>query len=368
MWEFKVLLFAPGHKPSGVRARVSFHGDAMSVRGARLLMSVECRHVTVKAGGYDGRQWLLSWPGDGGEVNALLTGETEMRLMRQYAPPALADQLKYAIRVSHRRKRRFLWMMALLILAVLLPLLLLGLFWLNSDRVAGWVSQHISQRTESRLGELAFRQMSAQLQLVETGPAPDMVRQIGARLTRGSAYDYQWFVAASPEVNAFAMPGGYVVVYTGLLQAARNAEEVAGVLAHEVQHVEARHSLKNLIHGLGWRALLSVTLGDLSGGVWMNLADQLGSLKYSRDLEREADLKGLEALRRAGIAPGGMASFFAGLANREDQPPPLLSSHPTSRERQAALEQAAAALGDYPTQPLPYYRIAIRASLPQGPE
>lgn len=365
MWEFKVLLFAPGHNPAGTRARLSFHGDAMSVRGSRLFMTVECRRVTVRAGGYDGRQWLLSWPGEGGEVTALMTGEKEMRLMRQYAPPALASQLGSAVRVAHDRRRRFGWMTLLLILALLLPLVLLGLFWAYSDRVSGWVTQSISQETEARLGELTFNQMRAQLRLLPSGPALDAVREIGARLTRGSAYHYQWFVAASPEVNAFALPGGHVVVYTGLIRATQSAEELAGVLAHEAQHVEQRHSLRNLIHGLGWRAALSVALGDLSGGVWGHLAGQMGQLKYGRDLEREADLRGLEALRRAGIADAGMASFFAGLAATEGPMPVLLASHPSSRERESELRAASAALGAYPASPLPYDWVAVRDSLPR---
>lgn len=364
MWEFKVLVFAPGHNPAGTRARVSFHGDAMSVRGTRLFMTVECRHVTVKAGGYDGRQWLLSWPDEGAEVTALLTGETEMRLMRQYAPPALAGQLKYAIRVMRTRRRRFRWLVVLLILALLLPLLLIGLFWFNSERIAGWVSQHISLETEARLGELSFNQVRGRLDLVQSGPAPEVVREIGARLTQGSAYDYQWFVAASPEVNAFAMPGGYMVVYTGLIRAAGGAEELAGVLAHEAQHVERRHTLRHLIHTLGWQAMLSLAMGNLSGGAWGQLVDQLGRLKYSRDLEREADLRGLEALRRAGIGADGMARFMARLAAGEGQVPALLTSHPASRERQAALASASAAMGAYPASPLPYDWGVVQDSLP----
>lgn len=364
MWEFKVLVFAPGHHPAGVRARVSFHGEALSVRGTRLFMTVECRHVTVKAGGYDGRQWLLSWPGEGGEVSALLTGEREMRMMRQYAPPGLASQLKYAMRVAHTRRRRFGWIVALLVLGLLLPLLLIGLFWAYSDRITGWVSQRISLETEARLGEIAFEQMRGQLRPVSAGPAVDAVRGIGARLTAGSAYDYHWHVAASPEVNAFAMPGGHVVVYTGLIRATRSAEELAGVLAHEAQHVERRHTLKHLIHGLGWRAGLALALGDLSGGIWGRLADQLGRLKYSRDLEREADLGGLEALRRAGIAGAGMPEFFARMAANEGSVPALLTSHPSSRERQGELAAANAALGPYPAEALPYDWTYVQDSLP----
>lgn len=364
MWEFKVLVFAPGHSPGGVRARVSFHGDSMLVQGRQFQMSVPGREVRLKTGGYDGRQWMLTWTGENGEVSAALQGDTEIRLMRQYAPPALAAQLGRATKAARRRQNLFRAMAVALIVLLLLPLLLAGLFWLNSERISAWVADHISLETEQRLGELSFTQLRTGLKLRQTGPAPDMVRRIGERLTAGSAYRYQWFVADNPEVNAFAMPGGYVVVNTGLLKAADSAEEVAGVLAHEVQHVELRHSLKNLIHQLGWRAVLSVALGDLSGGVWVDIADHLGGLEFSRDLEREADMKGLETLRKANIAPGGMASFFAKLAQRDGTQVALLSSHPTSQERLDNLNQAIASLGSYAYRPLPFDWKQVRGSLP----
>jgi predicted Zn-dependent protease len=168
------------------------------------------------------------------------------------------------------------------------------------------------------------------------------------RLTQGSRYRYQWFVAENPEVNAFDLPGGVIVVHTGLLKAADSVGEVAGVLAHEIQHVEQRHALRAMIHELGWRAVLALALGDLSGGVWGDLAGRLGGLSYGRDLERAADLGGLDALRRAGIAPDGMLDFFGKLARREGPGVALLASHPATDERIEALRRAIATRGAYP--------------------
>ncbi|TCJ15547.1 M48 family metallopeptidase, partial [Parasulfuritortus cantonensis] len=244
-------------------------------------------------------------------------------------------------------------------LVLALPFLLLGLFWANADRIAGWAAGHVSLAQEQQLGELAFAQMRPSLKLLETGPAPAMVQAIGARLTAGSKYRYQWFVADSPEVNAFAMPGGYVVVYTGLIGAAGSADEVAGVLAHEVQHVELRHSLKNMLHGLGWRAVLALALGDVSGGAWAGMAEQLGGMAYGRDLERQADLGALAALRRAGIAPDGLLAFFARLAGTEGPGLAFLSSHPATAERIDNLRRAIAAQPAYAAEPLPYDLKAV---------
>jgi Zn-dependent protease with chaperone function len=354
----KVHLFAPGLDAGGVPARAQFSGSMLRLEQGDTRLAVPADQLTVKHGGFDGRQWLLEWPAEGGQATILLPVEAERLLAG--APAALAAQLDHHGRRDRARGRRFRIGLVLVGAFVLLPFVLLGLFVANADRIAGWAAGHVSLAQEQQLGDLAFAQMRAGLKLVDTGPAPALVQAIGGRLTAGSKYRYQWFVADSPEVNAFAMPGGYVVVYTGLIKAADSAEEVAGVLAHEVQHVELRHSLKNMLHGLGWRALLALAMGDVSGGVWAGMAEQLGGMAYGRDLERQADLEGLKALKKAGIAPAGMVSFFAKLARQGGQVPAFLSTHPSSDERMDSLRRAIAAQGDYPAAPLAYDLKAIR--------
>jgi predicted Zn-dependent protease len=158
------------------------------------------------------------------------------------------------------------------------------------------------------------------------------------------------------------VPGGYVVVNTGLIRAADSAEEVAGVLAHEVQHVERRHTLKNMLHSLGFHALMALALGDISGTALGNVATTLSELKFGRDLESEADTLGLKALKKAGIAPQGMVSFFAKLAKQEKDaaPPALLSTHPASDERMQALNKLVQEQGTWPSTPLPYDWVSIK--------
>ncbi len=362
-YDFKVLLFLPGQSPAGIRARLGFRDGVLEFNGPGIWITLLAEQVRLAPGGFDGRQWLLSWQTEAGPASALLTGEADLRLMRGMAPPVLAEQIDQGLKAIQRRDRRFRWLVAAILVAVLLPILAVALVWLNSARIAGWAAGHISLEDEQRLGRLIFAQMRPGLELVEDGPALRMLRELGGRLTVGSRYDYRWYLAESPEVNAFAIPGGHVVVYTGLLRLAQGPEEVAGVLAHEVQHVEARHTLKNLIHDLGWRAVLSIALGDLGGGIWAGMAHRLGTLKYSRDLEREADLRALESLRRAGIAPEGLASFFEQLSRLEGMGVAFLATHPSSEERLHNLRAAIAAQGGYPVRPLAYDWDAIQRSL-----
>jgi predicted Zn-dependent protease len=139
------------------------------------------------------------------------------------------------------------------------------------------------------------------------------------------------------------------------------------VLAHEASHVERRHALRNLIHGLGLRAVVAVALGDYAGGIWSDMAHHLAGLSYSRDQEREADLEALRLLRRVGLPAEGMAHFFERMAQQEGPRVDLLSSHPASDERLRALRTAMAQGGAYLRQSLDVDWKAVKASLDEKP-
>ena len=254
--------------------------------------------------------------------------------------------------------------LSLLALAAVLPLLLAFLFFWKSEGIAGWVANHVSIEQEAQFGKQAFQQSTRSLHLRQTGADWQAVEAIGKQLTKDSRYTYHWYIADDPSINAFAVPGGYVVVNSGLIKAADSAEQVAGVLAHEVQHVELRHTLKNLIQSLGWRAVLSLALGDVSGSMVESAAANLGVLKFSRDLESEADLGALAALRKAGVSPQGMLDFFAKLGQQDGRSVPFLSTHPASAARLEALQAAINRQGEWPAKPLPYDWAAIKKSLP----
>jgi hypothetical protein len=219
---------------------------------------------------------------------------------------------------------------------------------------------------EARLGDLALAQTRLQMQLAENGPAVEAIRAIGEPLTAGSPHRYRWFVADRPDLNAFAAPGGVVVVHAGLIRSADSAEEIAGVLAHEIAHAELRHSLKTMVKGMGLRALVAVALGDFSGTALAEAAKNMTELGFSRDAEREADRDGLRRLVAARIDPGGMVRFFEKLAREQSiAPPALLSTHPATEERIAELRREVAALtGTW--LPLSIDLTAARAAL-RGP-
>lgn len=148
------------------------------------------------------------------------------------------------------------------------------------------------------------------MSLSDVSPAAKGVREIGEQLELGTRNRYRWFIAQDPEVNAFAAPGGVVIVNSGLLGVVGSAEESAGVLAHEVSHIELRHSLKAAIKSLGLCAQWSLALGDYSTTMAGEAATRLTELKFLCEVEARVDLESVKRLAAAGISPSGMPCFF----------------------------------------------------------
>ena len=125
-----------------------------------------------------------------------------------------------------------------------------------------------------------------------------------------------------PAINAFAAPGGQVVILRGLLEKTASPEQLAGVLAHELQHVYQRHTTRAILEQTATTFLLSAISGDLSGGLAWGLegARTLGSLHYSRTHEREADIEGLRMMQAARLDPAAMISLLRGHAERGGRP------------------------------------------------
>jgi len=156
-------------------------------------------------------------------------------------------------------------------------------------------------------------------------------------------YDIRVDVADSPIVNALATPGGRIVLFLGLIDKAASADEVAGVLAHEMAHVLHRHPTQGMINSVGWASLMSVFTGgaSLSNEAVARLAAHLATSAYTRDLESEADDGAAEMLAKSGIGNAGLANFFRSIQAQEIEGlslPAYLSSHPETGDRIAAIE------------------------------
>lgn len=349
--------FGPGAPVTGAsvtiecsRSALKFHhpdGQRVQVPGGLRLRRI----------GLDMRGLEIAWS-DGADASALqvvdpIAAEQVLAALPDYAGAARDGLLREQRRTGYWRGLGFTALIGVLLVPVLLVVVLV---W-QASRFAEWVLDWIPPAHDRQIGELSFAQMRPHLDLLTAAdPRTLAVTELGGTLAKGSQWTYEFHVAVDPSVNAFALPGGIVVVHTGLIEATRRPEELAGVLAHEIQHVESRHGVAGMVKSLGFGLLWAIATGDLSGTLVGQLGAEYIQAAFSREAEREADMGGLKRLHAAGLDPSGMADFFQVLAGEEGNlatATAWFSTHPLSREREQNLQAAIEELPQRPYPPLP---------------
>jgi beta-barrel assembly-enhancing protease len=204
----------------------------------------------------------------------------------------------------------------------------------------------LNERDEIRLGARLHREATKRFRLTDAGLARvDRIGQRAAAASLRPKLTYKFHVLQSREINGFSIPGGHVYVTTALLKVA-NDDELASVLAHEVGHVVARHSLKSLKQKQGYEDIASAigSVTGIAGDTARDLGTALGRMVgegfltiHTRDEEREADYLGVHTMTRAGFNPEAMISLFRKLQRLRHQDSDLLGSffsdHPDMNER-----------------------------------
>ncbi|KAB2843215.1 MAG: M48 family metallopeptidase [Burkholderiales bacterium] len=363
--EFEVRLFGPGLPGAGASAKARWEFEALRLTAADQEFSAPGRALELRGAGFNNERLRVAWRDAAGEFTLFLETAAARAAFAAHAPASLKAKLGLAQSAARRTDIRFKLGWAVLGLVLLLPVLLLLGFYLQADAVAGWVAERMPVEMEQKIGELTEQRIKLEFRPRTAGAAYDAVQALARRLEPPSRFKYRWHLVDRPEVNAFAAPGGVIVVFSGLLRQAQTPEEVAGVLAHEIGHVELRHSLKAAIKDLGFQALLSFALGDLASTLAGDLAAKLTELQFSRDAEAEADRYGLQRLLEASVDPRGLPTFFARLAPQEKglALPAMLSTHPPSKERMVAMEGAIGKLPPKDYRPLELDWAAVRAAV-----
>ena len=221
----------------------------------------------------------------------------------------------------------------------------------------------LSTNDEARYGRSIMRDIRNSGMVVEDPLVNEYINAIGSRIaaqTSDGDHDFTFFVIEDHRINAFALPGGYIGVHTGLLEATRSEDELAGVLAHEVAHVTQRH-IARAIHANSRQSLLStaVMLGAMIAGAAGGGSDVMqagmavsqgmsaqAQINFTRSNEHEADRVGIAALADAGFDPYGMASFFDVMSRQnsrapDERAPAFLMTHPVTSSRIAEARDRA---------------------------
>ena len=205
-----------------------------------------------------------------------------------------------------------------------------------------WVTlfdvKQFTQTTEEKLGDLIWEVQDLSGKEINDKALINPVDSILTRICKANELDrnrIKVHLIKNEEINAFALPNNHLIINSGLINYCENPEELSGVLSHEIAHMELNHIMKKLTQEIGLSALLSVTKGkDIK--VLKEIAGTLSSSAYSRKLEKEADIKGVDYLLKAHIHPKYLADFLFRLSSSTSAANKYLSwinTHPDSEER-----------------------------------
>jgi len=219
--------------------------------------------------------------------------------------------------------------------------ILVGLAWQIVERAPEYVAPLMPQSFQVAIGEDVYRQFTAGSRECRSPEGLAALKRITEPLAAASGYAHpiRVTVVSSPMVNAFALPGGRVVVFSKLIDEASGPHELAAVLAHEFGHLVKYHSMRALVRHFGTDQLLKIVTGGVSGGVGnvIDAAELLLILRHGREAEREADAVGLELLAKAGWRQDGLATFFGRMmkdaGGDSAKRAGIFSTHPPTEER-----------------------------------
>ena len=238
------------------------------------------------------------------------------------------------------------------VIALMLALTLTaGVAQAQTQIKSGW--NLFSPQQDVEIGQQSAVEAERQLPILRDSEVDAYINRIGQRLAQnagGPQFQYRFRVVNASDINAFALPGGYIYINRGIIDNARNEGEVAGVVAHEIAHSALRHGTHQASKAYAAQAGLQILGGLLGGKVGGNTAQILNAvggiglnalfLKYSRDLETQADVRGAQILAASGYTPADMVSFFQQLANVDkSKKTTWLSHHPAPPDRIARIEK-----------------------------
>jgi predicted Zn-dependent protease len=221
--------------------------------------------------------------------------------------------------------------------------------WAGAVLAATLTGCMVSTQQEVELGQQYSAQINQQLPIVRDAEVVRYINVLGNSIAKNAddrGLEWQFHVVNSPEINAFAVPGGFIYVNRGLIERSENLAQLAGVLGHEIAHVTERHSAEQMRDAeranLGTTALCvltSVCESQLAGAA-IQLTGTAAFAKFSRDDEAEADRVGIQNMVRSGIHPGGIPEMFENLMQERQRSPGGVDSwfatHPLEEDRVAA--------------------------------
>jgi Zn-dependent protease with chaperone function len=375
--ELQGVVIAPGHE-GGTAVRITLAEAGLHAVGRDgTEHQIPYRECQLERGGANGKMWFCRSADRSVTILCQAPGfAAALRARAGRELGATLDAIEQRAS-TQRRRSRLGWVAAV---AAALGLLTLGVIGVKEAGQAA--AAVVPPSVDRQLGDAAFASMRQEGPELNDPVVLAGVRTIVDRLTAhvDRGFSFRVHVIDADVTNAYALPGGIMVVYTGLLAAAETPEQLAGVLAHEIAHVTERHGVRRIAHSIGVVGAIQLLLGDASGlaGVAVEVLSVSTVNSYSREQEHEADLEAVRTLAAAQIDPRALADFFGLLKQKEGAGPSALqwlSTHPDLDRRISEIERASQASPVATPKPLaldwPELRRLARAGAldkPQPPD
>ncbi len=355
--EFAGILYG-FEQGKGLSCRVTPTGSGLAIEvEGRDLAHIDYRSLEVSLSGVDDRYLTFQTVLAEKKLRLLVSDQQiTSQIEATGAPRQLVVKMRgTAMKRAGRAASRWTWLAVFATAVIAIGVVAwFGFGWVMNRAVAA-----IPVEWEVELGRSAASELLAEHRVCSDLQLQRGVEEIGMRLVGGlgaSPYSFRLRVLDVDDVNAFALPGGYLFVNRGLIDHAESGTEIAGVLAHEIQHVLGRHGIHNIVRQAGFMLLLAAVIGDagqLEEFLLYNAAG-LASMSFSRDQERAADAGGVRLMRRANFDPRGLHHFLTKLEESPHQArvPTILSTHPATEERSRALKAIISRTASAPITPL----------------
>lgn len=344
----RLLVHGPGLPAQGALLPVTFGAQALRVEEPDGVVEVPYDQLTTRPGGWSGESLLLEWDTPHGARSLLLDQPRRFAGLVESLPPDMRRRLD-SWRHDVRRNRRVLHgSLVVVIAATMLPLIGISILMLNAGAVARRAVDKLPDAWVQQLDQQAVRDLHVAGRLRERGVAAARFRGVATALADNAdaAVDWTFLLVEDPRHDAVALPGGTVVLWSGLMREMHSDAELAGVLAHQMAHVIHRHTLQQTLRQLGLRTTLGlVVFGDGTlGEVDARTSALLTQTKYTRPQEAQARQSAERLVQRAGWEPSGYDALVQRLDRLASSLPAILETHPRPDGRQRALETSARAI------------------------
>lgn len=339
----------PGGKASG---QLHLDSEGLTYQVGELRGRLPFTQLQFSLGGASNRLVFIKHPA----VGDLTLYTSDLSILKN---PALLAHPDAAPQISRARQQRHIaW--GVLVGVGLLILAIPALLAWNMEFLTGIAARQVPISWENKLGESVSAQYRISHTLMPRDKSDALLKPLTGALVNAlpnSPYHYQFTIVNDGTLNAFALPGGFVTIHSGLILKAESADELLGVLAHEISHVEERHGVRSIVNNAGIYILASAIFGDVSGllATVSSAAPMLLSQQYSRRFETDADEKAAKLMARAHIDPEGLPRFFEKMIAEEKATLDkieseeartayktamvFLSTHPASDERMKHLRE-----------------------------